>query len=261
LVGLSLGIYNVVLQNPFNAANKTRGTIRVSTTANANAYSNTTFDVQIQDQGVDPQNSANNIFFVEMTSTTLVPVDVVNAPGATLRLGAFFASDCSTLDNYAVVPMSVTGFGFTSPLNSNPCTRNDKAWFQLPGQVGYRQIGITGYDPLGVCPSYEAGAAPSYQRVQYSINNGPWVGFKNSTAQGAGRPALNNQQFVSRTDFALSDGLAPGTYNIRIRYANTKFNSSSTSLNTVPDNFNSCINGGWGTEAWTVESYPGVVVN
>jgi hypothetical protein len=183
-----------------------------------------------------------------------------------LRLGAFFASDCSTLDNYSVVPMSVTGFGFVTPLNSNPCTRNDKTWFQMPGIVGLRQIGVSGYDPLGFCPSYEAGAAPDYQFVQYSLDNGiTWNNFLNYTAASSGRANLNNQPFVSRLDYARSPTLAVGTYNIKIRYLNTKFNSTSTSLNTVPDASNSCINGAiWpptASPAYTIESFPGVVVN
>ncbi len=260
---------NVVLQNPNNAANRTRGTIRVTTPTNANAYVNNTTDVVITNVGPDPNNPSNDVFWVEMTSSTLLPVEIVNTPGAILRLGAFFASDCSSLDNYAVVPMSVTGFGSASPLNSNPCTRNDKAIFIAPGALGARKIGISGYDPLSLCPAYQAGAAPSYQYVQYSLNNGlVWNDFQNTTAINAGRTALNNQPFVSRTDFATSPDLLPGTYNIWIRYANIKFSSASTSQNTVPIASNACITGGiWPPSptqqlpSFTVENIGTVTIN
>ena len=249
---------NVVLVNPRNSANITKGTIKISIPGNANAYTNTTTDVKITNMGTDPNSIANNIFFVEMTSTTSVPVNVVNAPDATLRLGGFFASDCVTLDNYYFIPMSVTGFGFVTPFNSDPCTRNDKAWFQMPGIEGIRQIGITGYDPLSICPSYPASAAPSYQRVQYSLDYGAtWASFTNFSSTSSN---IINSAYVSRTDFARSPTLAPGTYNIKIRYANTRLNAG-VGGNTVPDSTNSCINGGWPAIAWTVESYPGVVVN
>ncbi len=246
---------SVVLVNPNNSSNVTKGTIRISITGNANAYNNTTTDVTITDQGVDPNNSANNIYYIEMISSTLVPISVVNAPGATLRLGATFASDCSSLENYSIVPLGVTGFGWTTPLNSDPCTRNDKSWFN---NGGYRQIEVTGYDPLSVCALYAAGAAPSYQQVQYSLNNGStWTGFKNWSTSNSN---ILNSEFVSRIDFARSVQLAPGTYNIKIRYRNTKLNAG-VSGNTLPNSSNSCATGGWATPVWTIESYPGWVIN
>jgi hypothetical protein len=241
---------NVVLQNPFNAANRTRGTIRVSVTGNPNAYVNTTTDVQIFDSGTDPNNPANNIFVVHMTSTTLVPVAVVNAPGATLRLGAFFASDCPTLDNYSVVPMSVSGFGFVSPLNNNPCNRNDKAWHQ-PQYIN-PVIEIAGYDPLGTCPSYDPASAPSMQEVQYSLDNG--LSYVPYTNYSYGSPLINTS-YVLRWEFARSETIAPGTYNLKIRYRNIKY-FSNVSGYPIPTSTNACIN-----PVWTVESFPGTTIN
>ena len=249
---------NVVLQNPNNSSNRTRGTIRVYNNNNAIVYNNTTFNVQIADQGVDPNNPANNIFFVEMTSSTLIPESVVNASGATLRLGAFFASDCSTLDNYSIVPMSVTGFGFTTPLNSDPCTRNDKTYFSSPGSVGYRRIGISGYDVLGICPSYSASADPSVQEVQYSFDNGTtWNDFLNftspftSTSSPTG--AILGARYVTRIDFARSPTLAVGSYNVKVRYRNIKYNSGVSGY-PLPTTTNSCAN-----STWTIDSFQFVV--
>jgi hypothetical protein len=200
--------------------------------------------------GVDPLNPDNNIFNVEMTSSTLIPVSLVNTPGATLRLGAFFASDCSSLDNYSIVPMSTASFGFSAPLNSNPCTRNDKAWFQGPGIVDSNAIGISGYDPLGICPIYAAGSRPSYQEVQYSVDAGPWTNYKTFFSL----PSLNNSRFVSSIDFAKSDPLPSGTYTIRVRYRNVKLNTG-VPFGTLPTISNSCS-----TTDWSEETYPNIVI-
>jgi hypothetical protein len=244
---------NVVLINPNNAANYTRGTIKVSITGNANAYNKTTKDVTITDLGIDGAYPGSELFFVEMRDTELIPYSVVTAPGATLRLGAFIASDCSTLDNYSIAPMGVTGFGFSTVLNNDPCTRNDKCWFQLPGMVGYRQLGIAGYDPTSSCSSYTAGSAPSYQEAQYSTDNGAtWNNYVNFTSPYSN---IINTQFFSRLDFGVSTTLSPGTYNVVIRYRNYKFTSGGTPLNTLPTSGNSCI-----TPVWSYEYYPGVVV-
>ncbi len=249
---------NIVLVNPYNSSNITKGTIKVSITGNANAYINTTTDVKITDQGPDPDYPGNNLFLIEMTSSTSVPVEIINAPGAKLLLGGFFASDCISLANYSQTPIGVVGLGFTTPLNSDPCTRNDKAWFQLPGSIDNHRIGISGYDPLSVCPSYAAGAAPTYQQVQYSLDNGTtWNPFSNFTSVN---PNLLTTGFVSRTEFARSPILTPGTYNVKIRYRNIKYNSGIPA-NTIPASINSCATGGWTTPSWTIESYPGVIVN
>lgn len=248
----------IVLVNPYNSSNKTKGVIKVSIPGNSNAYSNTTEDVEIYDMGTDPNNSSNNIYVVKMTSSTLVPVDLVNTSGAVLRLGGYFASDCSSLDMYSLAPMSVTGFGYETPLNSDPCTRNDKAWFIPPGAYSSNQIGVWGYDPLGVCPSYDAGAAPSYQSVDYSLDGGlSWNPFSNVTSINSN---IITTTFVSRTDMAVSSTLASGTYNVLIRYVNTKLNSGVPGNTKPTSSINSCITGGWGTETYTFESFSNIVI-
>ena len=249
---------NVVLQNPFNTANRTRGTIRISTPTVANAYSNNATDVQIYDLGEDPLNPDNNIFLVEMTSTTLIPLSLINAPGATLRLGAFFASDCSTLQNYSVVPLSLTNFGYTAPLSSNPCTRNDKAWYQSP-DPGSNIIHIAGYDPLGICPITAAGSTPSYQEVQYDYGTGTWKDFINWLSPFVGtlpnNPGIKNSRWVSQVDVAKSAPIPSGTYTITIRYRNIVLNTGYPFGLTRPAPGNHCAN-----PDWTIETYPNVVI-
>ncbi|MBS1496086.1 MAG: hypothetical protein JSU03_06865 [Bacteroidetes bacterium] len=241
---------NVVLVNPSNPSNVTKGTIKVSITGNANAYNNTTTEVKITDLGTDPNNSSNNIFWVEMVSSTILPESVVNSPGATLRLGATFATDCSTLENYSIIPMGVTGFGFSTPMNSDPCSRNDLAIFQPSNTLNYLEI--VGYDVLGMCTSYSTSAAPSYQQVEYSLDNGTtWNPFVNFTSP---RSFIVNSSFVSRTDFATSPTIASGTYNVKIRYRNTKYLTGVTG-DPLPTSSNSCF-----TPVWSVETYPGYII-
>ncbi len=257
---------NIVTQNPFNTSLRTRGLFRIGTPSNNNVYSNTSFNVQIVDGGVDPGNSSNNIYYVTSTTTTMVPNDVLKANNAVLRVGGVFVSDCNTQETTTqnLSPTGIYGYGFETPLEGNPCSRNDRAYYQQPGTYANNRIAIAGYDVLGSCPSYSEESAPSYQRVQYSINNGVWTSFQNNTS------LLSNiigSGVVSRTDFARSEILAPGTYNVRIRYANTKLKPNFT-LNTVPsEDANSCIYGGWPTSTnpntivWTTETYLNQVVN
>jgi len=251
----------IVNQHPTNPANKTTCTFRVSVPGNANAYNNIvsgTSDVVITDLGADPDYPGSNIYSVRATATTYLSPSIVNTTGAVLRLGANFVADCPGLEQISISPTSVVGLGWDVPLSSGACDRNDKAWFQPPGALGYRQIGIYGYDPLSLCPSYTAGVNPSYQKVEYSLDNGAtWTPF-NTT--GSAYSNINNTPFVYKFDFALSATLAVGTYDVKIRYANVKL-SSGYSLGTTPTSSNSCITGGWATEMWTIESWQGIVVN
>jgi hypothetical protein len=254
---------NIVLTSPFNASNRTRGNIRIVSSSGATLYNNSTFDAVITDFGDDPNLPGNNIFYVEFTSSTLVPYEVFNNPGATLRLGGILASDCASLDNYPIALAGVNGCGVVIPINSDPCTRNDKAWFQQPGIFGSNVIGISGYDPLGTCPTYAAGVAPSYQEVWYRLSNtAAWTKFSNHTSVytiGAsptlGYPIFGSQ-FVTKTNFAKSLPIPAGTYNIQIRYRNVKLNAAYA-LGVNPEfSANNCF-----AANWTVETYNGIVIN
>ena len=251
---------SIVNEHPTNPANKTTCTFRVSVPGNVNAYNNVVSgasNVVITDLGSDPDYPGSNIYSVRATATTYLSPSIVNTSGAILRLGANFVADCPALAQVSITPTSVVGLGWDVQLGSDPCTRNDKAWFQPPGALGYRQIGVFGYDPLGVCPSYTAGASPSYQHVEYSLDNGvTWQGF---STNGSAFSNLNTYPFVYRVDYALSSTLAVGTYNIKIRYANVKLTSAS--IGTFPTSSNSCATGVWNTEMWTGESWPGIGVN
>lgn len=243
---------NLVTVNPNNSANRTRGNIRISIPGNANAYNSTTgtSDLTITDLGVDPSFPSNNLFSVEFTSPAAspIPVSLVNTSGAVLRLGAVFASDCSSLDQYQLALSTVSGFGFSTPLNSSPCSRNDRTFYQNPGILEYRKIGIAGYDPIGNC-SYSAGAAPSLQEVQYSVDNGAWVGFDN-TSYVPSSAGYYGSAFVSQYDFAKSQtALTPGMHTIKIRYRNWKYNNNEPSF-PVPTTSNACV-----TPVWTEETY------
>jgi len=251
---------NIVNQHPTNPANKTTCTFRVSIPGNANAYNNVvsgTSNVVITDLGADPNYPGSNIYSVKATATTYLNPSIVNTSGAVLRLGANFVADCPALEQISISPTSVVGLGWDVPLSSGACDRNDKAWFQPPGSIGYRQIAVYGYDPLGVCPSYTAGVAPTHQRVEYSLDNGAtWTSFASTSSPFS---PLNTSTFVTRTDYAISPQLAVGTYDIKIRYVNVK--STASIYTTLPSSSNSCLTGTWLAPMWTVESYQGVVVN
>lgn len=249
---------NVVIANPYNTYNKTTGTVRISIPGNSTAFNHVTEDVQIWDLGTDPDNSANKRFLVEMTSTELIPWDFIDYPDATLRIGATFASDCTTMEFYPLIPMEPGIFGFEAPLNSDPCTRNDKAWFVPPGAASGSQFGVWGYDPLSSCPSYDAGYGPDFQMVDYSLDGGvTWEGFKNTTATSYVN--ILNDRFVRKFDLALSKPLPSGTYSVIIRYANIQANIDFEP-GEKPDSGNSCANGGWGTEAFTYETFDDIII-
>ncbi len=250
----------IVYQHPTNAANKTTCTFKVSIPGNSNAFNDVVSapqNITIVNLGSDPDNVGFSLISIRATATTILSPTIVNTSGAVLRLGAKFVSDCSALEQYSISPTSVVGLGWDVALSSGACDRNDKAWFQQPGMLGYRQIGVFGYDPLGLCSSYTAGVSPTHQLVQYSLDNG--ASWKNFASTSSPFFPLNTSTFVTRTDYAISSQLPVGTYDIKVRYANVA--SSASIYTTLPDEYNSCLTGTWLTPLWTVESYPGVIVN
>lgn len=249
---------NIVNTHPNNPANKTTLGFKVSIPGNSNAYNESvTTGVAITDLGADPDNYGNNLFSVKAKATTYLDPSIVNTPGAILRLSAKFVADCAALEQYSVSPTSVVGLGYDVPLGSTACQRNDKVYFNGPGAYSSNQFIVWGYDPLGTCPSYNAGVAPTAQNVQYSLDNGNnWLEFDNGSSPF---PPYNNSSFIDRTNFLISPVLSPGTYNIKIRYVNIKHNSG-ISLYDEPNSTNSCATGGWGTQMWTIENWPGIVV-
>lgn len=249
---------NIVNTHPTNPANKTTLTFRVSIPGNANAYvENITAGVTIVDLGPDPNNPGSNIFSVKGTAINHLSPVIVNTTGAVLRVSARFVADCTALEDYAVTPIGVVGLGYDVPLGSAACSRNDGAYYNPPGSVATRKFNVWGYDPLGTCPTYTAGVAPTVQYIQYSLDNG--ATWNNFTSTSNPFSPLNTSSFVHRTDFVLSPLLAPGTYDIKIRYANVEHNTG-VSVYNIPNATNSCITGGWGTEIWSVQSFPGTVV-
>lgn len=80
---------------------------------------------------------------------------------------------------------------------------------------------------------------------------------KTSASPSAG---YYGSRYVYRWDFGHSATLAVGTYNIQIRYRNIKYNSGVTGF-PLPSSSNACGNNSFNTPVWTVESFPGVVVN
>lgn len=210
---------NIVAVNPFNSSNRTRGTIRVTSPGNNNLFTQNTFNVQILDLGVDPGNSSNNRYELHFTSNAKVPDNVLRTPGAVIRFGAFLASDCSNLQSYNVSLASPPFPAINAFTSTDPCDRNDKIYVDGPNS---RKMGALGYNPVGSC-SYAAGVAPIYQEVEYSVDNGSWLGLSNTN----GIRSLPGTKYLGFSDYGETGLLPLGFHKVSFRYRNIKARPNS----------------------------------
>jgi hypothetical protein len=239
-----------------NGILKTKGTVRVSLPGNANAYNNTTFNVEILDLGLNPDQSTypgENIFSVSFTTTTIIPESVLNAPGAILRLGAVFASDCPTLENWALALGNAYGPNGTVVLSSSPCQRNERLFIQYPNDVPGRKLKFAGFDPLSLC-SYLYSCDrryPDYQEVQYRIDGGAWTNASNTATFPTW---ITGTSFLTRINTSsYSQAISPGIHNIEVRTRNWQYNVCQTNPYPLPTTTNSCANTAW--SVYTLNNY------
>ncbi|HEY5371799.1 MAG TPA: hypothetical protein VIJ75_22680 [Hanamia sp.] len=169
---------NIVAVNPFNSAQKTKGTIRVLNPSNVLVYSNLSIGLDAStnppiDLGPDPSTPGNEFFSVTFTSGWVSQsiFDPSSMYSYTMNLGAFYESDCSDLehDNAGVWASTYSNFQYphVAPLN-----RVDPVW---PVSVS-NPFQFFGEDPLGNCSmlSYQY---PDLQEILYSTDNGStWIG-------------------------------------------------------------------------------------
>ena len=239
---------NIVPTGPTGV--KTRGTVRVALPGNANAYSNTTFDVEIIDFGPNPDQITypdENIYSVSFTTSTIIPESILNASGAILRLGAVFISDCPILEQSQILLSNAFGPYGIVPLNSSPCQRVEAVFVDLPGPLNgpsgvYRRMRFAGFDPFSLCqyqyscdPNY-----PDYQEVQYQVDGGTWLNAINPGIGGA-FAWMTGTAFILRTTTTCWSGpITPGVHTVQVRARNWKYNSCPTPFSTVPNTTNSC---------------------
>ena len=245
-----------------NPAFKTKGVVRVSIPGNSNAYNNTTFDVQIIDMGLNPDQvtyPGENIFSVSFMTTTIIPEGVLNAQGAILRLGATFYSDCTSNENYGIALGNAYGPNGTVVLGSSPCQRSEKVFIRMPdassGSSNVRKLMFGGFDPLSLC-TYQFSCDtryPDYQEVQYTIDGGAWTNAANSETYPSW---ITGTSFLTRlTINSFSELITPGVHNFQVRTRNWQFNSCPTPNTTIPNSSNSCF-----TPVWSVFIYNNVTV-
>lgn len=245
-----------------NPALKTRGIVRVSTPSNSNAYNNTTFDVQIFDLGPNPDQvtyPGENIFSLSFTTSTIVPESILNTPGAVLRLGTTFYSDCSTNESWGIALGNAYGPNGTVVLNSSPCQRSEKVFIRMPdagaGATNFRKLMFGGFDPLSLC-SYQFSCDPrypEYQEVQYTVDGGAWTHASNAETSPSW---INGTSFLTRlTINSFSQLISPGVHNFQVRTRNWKFNICPTPSSTIPSSTNACF-----TPVWSVFTYNNVTV-
>lgn len=253
---------NIVLVNPYNGLNKTKGTTRISVPGNANAYTDNTFDVQIVDMGLNPDQITypdENLFNVTFTTATIVPESVLNTSGAQLKFSYFLASDCQDLTYTQVGFGLASAFNYTIPLNTNPCSRNEKLFVSMPsynsGDFNYRKLQFAGFDPFSFC-TYQYSCDPrypDYQEVQYNVDGGAWLNASNTATYPSW---ITGSAFITRTNVqSYSALITPGLHTFQVRSRNWKFNTCPTASTIVPDASNSCF-----TTLWKVVSFPAFTV-
>ena len=223
---------NVVGVSPFNALNLTKAKVNI-VKGTTKVYDESDFYVSINDMGSDPTFLGSEIFLVEFTSKKPIDYNFLSSqsgPTPILRLGATFASDCSSLDKWGVAPMDPNGKGglYYGELNSTPTTRNDKCFFlgNGPGNLDPSGITIAGYDVTASCPTTGIVPSPDYSEVEYRLNpSSPWLPFQNKTSPYP----VNGNKFLTFSDFGVNEqGIPSGTYDIQIRYRNITLKPSAT---------------------------------
>lgn len=251
----------VVAVSPYNSNNKTKGRVKIIyQPTNQTFEDKTTFDVSIKDLGVDPGNSNNNIYAVKFTCPGFTTGYLANN-NFIVRLGATFVSDCPGSDSYGLAPADPAGYGITPGDGTQPCNRIDKAYFQAPGIIASNVIGVAGFNVFGYSCYSSFFVAPDLLEAQYSLNGGvDFLSLKNYTANTPVLP-INGSKFIRGIDFAKSDPISPGTYNIVIKYKNWKYNSVSSQWQ-IPTTTTACRTyGNDNDNSYVYEYYPGTVIH
>lgn len=163
------------------------------------------------------------------------------------------------------------GYGITPGVGSDPCNRVDKVYFQPPGVIGAKKIGVAGVNVLGNSCYSGVTTAPDLSEVQYSLDGGvSWLTtFSNYTAVPS-TLGIFNKMYIRQTDICRTNDLPSGTYNIAIRYKNWKYNYSPPSNWPVPfistpatQNIPgaSCLTyGNTNSNSYVYEYYPNVII-
>lgn len=155
------------------------------------------------------------------------------------------------------------GYGITPGVGSDPCNRVDKVYFQPPGVIGAKKIGVAGVNVLGNSCYSGVTTAPDLSEVQYSLDGGvSWIyTMKNYTAPS--NFYIKNERFIRQIDFCRTDDLPSGTYNIVIRYKNWKYNTPPGTGFTwpIPSPSTDCsIYGNNNANTYIYEYYPNITI-
>lgn len=232
---------NIVEENPYFPAQKTKGLIRIFNVGSGTpAYVQSTEDVEIIDLGPDLFLGVGyQKYSVEFTSDYISDFYINNANAYKLMMGATLAIDCD--NGTAPVGITITDYGFPNYGSGTACDRNDKVWISPPyGSEGFTVVGV---DPFVTCPlGYNY---PTWQEVEYSVDGGTWLPIANfSSYYKTGNGPVYGSKYLARADVGSTPSLPSGTYTYIFRYRNVLGNDH-TDISTV-----SCVNTFYNYEVW-----------
>jgi len=173
---------NIVATNPYNSGQTSKGSVRIYNPSNTLIYSNLSMPLDVStnppvDMGADPDNPGYELFSVTFTSgwISASSLDPTGIASYTMKLGAFYESDCSDLEhsNGGLWANTYTSVQFP---NVDPSSRVD-ATYNVSSSNPFE---FYGEDPVGSCTM--SFTFPDLQEIDYSINGGTtWIGESSSS--------------------------------------------------------------------------------
>ena len=170
----------IVAANPNNGSDISKGSIRIYNPSNVLIYSNLSVSLDpstnpVIDMGADPTNPGYELFSVTFTSSWIsaTTLDPMLLASYTMKLGAFYESDCTDLEhsNGGLWANTYTSAQFP---NADPLSRVDITYnVNSPSPFEF-----FGEDPTGACTM--GFTFTDLQEINYSLDGGTtWRGETN----------------------------------------------------------------------------------
>jgi len=250
---------NIVAVNPNNSSQISKGSIRIYNPSNVLIYSNLSISLDPStnptiDMGADPDNPGYELFSVTFTSGWIASstLDPTGLASYTMKLGAFYESDCSDLEhsNGGLWANTYTSLQFP---NTDPSSRVD-AIYNVSSTNPFE---FYGEDPIGAC-TMSGFTYPDLQEIDYSINGGTtWIGESSSSTLSYNLPPTIApfQNLTGSSHYGYVDPY--GSLELKItltshgtmlvRYRNITFNSEPPPGDNypVPSVGSNCSAGPW----------------
>jgi hypothetical protein len=248
----------IVAVNPNNSADISKGSIRIYNPSNTLIYSNLSVSLDpstnpVIDMGADPTNPGYELFSVTFTSgwISAVTLDPMLLASYTMKLGAFYESDCSDLEhsNGGLWANTYTSAQFP---NADPVSRVDV----IQTVSSTQPFEFYGEDPVGACTM--GYTFPDLQEINYSTNGGgTWIGETSSLTLSYILPPTTApfQNLTGSSHYGYVDPYGSlelkisltGSGTMLLRYRNILFNSEPPPGGNypVPSVGTNCTAGPW----------------